>query len=95
MCARAGLVENANKTLASASEAAASVASAAESLPELKARVDSLLAQTDALLATYGARSEFNAQTLGTLRDLRDTARSISALARAIERDPTVLIRGR
>lgn len=90
-----GLVENANKTLASASEAADSVATAAQSLPELTARVDSLLAQTDALLSTYGARSEFNAQTLGTLRDLRETARSISALARAIERDPTVLIRGR
>lgn len=90
-----GLVENANATLASASSAADSLAAAAEALPDLTAQVDSLLSQTDALLSTYGARSEFNAQTLGALRDLRETARSVSSLARTIERDPSALIRGR
>ena len=90
-----GLVENANATMASASVAAESVATAAEALPDLTAQIDALIIQTDALLSTYGARSEFNSQTLGALRDLRETARSVSSLARTLERDPSALIRGR
>ncbi len=90
-----GLIANANSTLASTSAAAESVSDAVAVLPDLTARADALLAQTEALMTAYGARSEFNAQTLGALRELRDTARAVSSLARAIERDPAVLIRGR
>ncbi|MEM1161143.1 MAG: MlaD family protein [Pseudomonadota bacterium] len=90
-----GLIDNANATLASASAAADSVAQAAKALPGLSDQLDSILAQTETVLATYGQRSEFNAQTLGALRDLREAARSVSALARTLERDPSALIRGR
>jgi len=90
-----GLVANANATLASASAAADSVADAAKTLPDLTAEIDALLSQADAVMAAYGARSEFNSQTMGALRDLRETARAVSSLARALERDPSALIRGR
>lgn len=90
-----GVVESTNATLASAAQAADAVAAAAESLPALAARLDSVIAQSEALIDAYGGRSEFNAQTLATLRDLRDTARAVTALARTIERKPNALLIGR
>lgn len=90
-----GVVDNTNATLASAAQAADAVAAAAESLPLLAARLDDVIAQSEALIAAYGGRSEFNAQTLATLRDLRDTARAVTALARTIERKPNALLIGR
>lgn len=90
-----GVVDNANATLASAAEAADAVAAAAESLPALASRLEGVIAQSEALIAAYGGRSEFNAQTLATLRDLRDTARAVTALARTIERKPNALLIGR
>jgi paraquat-inducible protein B len=90
-----GVVDNTNATLASAAEAAEAVAAAADSLPELAARLDSVIAQSETLIAAYGGRSEFNAQTLATLRDLRDTARAVTSLARTIERKPNALLIGR
>jgi len=90
-----GAVDNANATLAAAAQAADAVAAAAESLPALAARLDGVVAQSEALIATYGGRSEFNAQTLAALRDLRETARAVTALARTIERKPNALLIGR
>lgn len=90
-----GAVENTNATLASAREAAAAVEKAAASLPELTARLEGLVTQGEALLTTYGGRSQFNAQALSLLSDLRATARSVTALARAIERKPNSLLIGR
>lgn len=90
-----GAAENTAATLASAREAADAVAAAAEALPGLAADLDALVARTDATLATYGGRSEFNAQTLGALQDLRETARAVTSLARTIERKPNALLIGR
>ncbi len=90
-----GTVENANQTLASARKAADSVAVAADSLPELAKRLQDVLAKADALVATYGARSDFNAQTLDVLREIQAAARSVARLAGAIERKPNSLLLGR
>lgn len=90
-----GVVENTNAALASAAQAADSIAAAAARLPELAQKLDALVAQSDALMATYGSRSEFNAQTLAALRELRDSARAVSSLARAIELKPNSLLIGR
>jgi len=90
-----GVVDNTNAALASAAEAADAVAEAAASLPALAARLEGVVAQSEALIAAYGGRSEFNAQTLATLRDLRDSARAVTALARTIERKPNALLIGR
>ncbi|MCX7646868.1 MAG: MlaD family protein [Rhodobacteraceae bacterium] len=90
-----GVVENANATMASARSAADAVAEAARGLPQLSARLEALVAQAEGLVGAYGARSDFNAETLAALREVRAAARAVSQLARAIERNPNSLILGR
>jgi paraquat-inducible protein B len=90
-----GAIENANATMASARSAADSVAAAVERLPDLSARLEQLVAQAEGLVAAYGARSDFNSETLAVLREVRAAARSVSQLARTIERNPNSLILGR
>lgn len=90
-----GAVENANATMASARDAADAVAEAAAGLPELSARLDRLVGQAEALIAAYGARSDFNDETLAALREVRSAARAVSQLARTIERNPNSLLLGR
>ncbi|MDX5401137.1 MAG: MlaD family protein [Rhodobacterales bacterium] len=88
-------VENMNQTLASTRAAADSVAEAVQTLPELSARLDRLVAQADGLIATYGGRSDFNAEAMDVLREFRATARAVTQLARTIERNPNSLLIGR
>ena len=90
-----GVVENLNATLQSASDAAGSVAASVEDLPQLTARLERLVAETEAAVSSYSARSDFNTQTLSALREVQSAARSISDLAKAIERSPNSLIFGR
>jgi paraquat-inducible protein B len=88
-------VENMNQTLASTRAAADSVAEAVENLPAVSARLERLVAQADGLIATYGGRSDFNAEAMDVLREFRDTARAVTQLARTIERNPNSLLIGR
>lgn len=90
-----GAVENVNATMASARDAADAVATATEGLPELSARLERLVRQAEGLIAAYGDRSDFNAETISALREVRAAARSVSQLARAIERNPNSLLIGR
>lgn len=90
-----GAVENANATMASARDAADAVAKATDGLPELSARLERLVRQAEGLIAAYGDRSDFNEETVATLREVRSAARSVSQLARAIERNPNSLLTGR
>lgn len=90
-----GAINNVNAALASANEAAQAIEQAAESLPALTARAQSLVAQTEAVLQTYGDRSRFNSETLAALRDIQEAADAVSALARAIQRNPNSLLTGR
>lgn len=90
-----GAVENVNETLASVQGASRSVQEAAANLPELARRIDTLVGRASALVAAYGDRSDFNADVRTAIRDFRDAARSIAALARAIERNPNSLLFGR
>ncbi len=90
-----GAVANANATFASIQSAAQAVEEAAASLPALAERLNGLVARAEATLGGYGADSRFNEQTLATLREVREAAEALSSLARAIERRPDSLIRGR
>ncbi len=90
-----GAVENVNAALASAADAARAIEEAAASLPALSARATALVAQTDAVVQSFGERSRFNAETLSTLRDIQEAADAVSALARAIQRNPNSLLTGR
>ena len=66
-----------------------------EDLPALTARLERLVAETEAVVRSYGSRSDFNVATLSALREVQNAAKSISELARAIERSPNSLIFGR
>ncbi|MGB3278661.1 MAG: MlaD family protein [Pseudorhodobacter sp.] len=90
-----GAIENTNATLASARDAADAVAKAAKNFPDVTAQLDSIMTKTDALIASYGAKSTFNSETLDLLRELKTAAKSVSQLARTIERNPNSLILGR
>ncbi|MGV8952944.1 MAG: paraquat-inducible protein B, partial [Cypionkella sp.] len=90
-----GAVTNANAALASAKDAANSVAKAADDLPQLTAELDGLVGKANALIAAYGAKSNFNDQTLQLLRDLQAAAKAATQLARTIERNPNSLLIGR
>jgi paraquat-inducible protein B len=90
-----GTVEGANETMASARAAADAVAEAAAGLPDLATRLEQLVTQAEGVIASYGARSDFNQETLAALREVRNAARSFAQLARTIERNPSSLILGR
>ncbi|MFZ3584238.1 intermembrane transport protein PqiB [Loktanella sp. DJP18] len=90
-----GAVENVNAALLSANNAAQAIEEAANSLPDLSRQTGALVTSTGELLSTYGDRSRFNAETLSTLRDIQEAADAVSALARAIQRNPSSLITGR
>ncbi|MGR3378253.1 MlaD family protein [Salipiger abyssi] len=90
-----GVVENANATLASASDAAAAIEEAAESLPSLSARIERLVGQAEVVVQSYGDNSSFNRETVSALREVREAAAALSKLARAIERNPNSLLFGR
>lgn len=90
-----GAVENVNALLASANAAARAVEDAVGTLPALSAQAGRLVTQSEAVIASYGDRSRFNAETLTTLREIQNAANAVSALARAIQRNPNSLITGR
>lgn len=90
-----GVVENVNATMESARKAAGSVEAATADLPAVIERLDAVLARADGLVAAYGARSDFNTETLAMLREIRAAARTVGQLARTIERNPNSLILGR
>ncbi|MCB2116480.1 MAG: MCE family protein [Rhodobacteraceae bacterium] len=90
-----GAVASLNETAASAREAAGSVAKATEGLPDLAARLEELVTRAGRLISAYGDRSDFNDETLAALREVRNAARSVSQLARAIERNPNSILMGR
>jgi paraquat-inducible protein B len=90
-----GAVTNTNAALASARSAADAVAAAAQDLPALSDKLSAVVNKVDALVATYGARSDFNAQTLDLLREVKTAARAVAQLAKTIERNPNSLLIGR
>ncbi len=90
-----GAAQNVNAALASARDAAQSVDQAAQGLPALTNRLDALITRADAAIAAYGSRSDFNAETLQMLREIRAAARSVSTLARTLERSPNSILFGR
>ncbi|MBL6426067.1 MAG: MCE family protein [Maritimibacter sp.] len=90
-----GAVENINATLASAGDAAEAVEEAAGSLPEIANRIDLLVNETRSVVASYGTNSNFNRETLNSLREIQNAAEALSKLARALERNPNSILFGR
>lgn len=90
-----GAVDNMNTALAAANDAARALQTALVDLPALTDRANQLLAQTEQVIASYGERSRFSTQAQTTLRDIQDAADAVTALARALQRNPNSLITGR
>ncbi len=90
-----GLIDNATATLASTERAADAVAEATRTLPDLVARLDQLASQASTTLDAYGAEGPLTRDAQAALREVRNAARSVSSLARTIERSPNSLLLGR
>lgn len=90
-----GLIDNANRTLASARNAADAVAEATADLPALVARIENALSQAQTTLAGYDATSAFSREAQEALRDIQRAAQSVDSLSRALERRPNSIILGR
>ncbi|MEL6679249.1 MAG: MCE family protein, partial [Pseudomonadota bacterium] len=92
---REGVVAELGSTLNSAGSAANALAIASNDLPRLVEEIAGLAEQAERTLATYGEGSPVNYEAVTAIRDIRDTARAVTALARSIERNPTAWLRGR
>ncbi|WP_099827023.1 MlaD family protein [Oceaniglobus indicus] len=90
-----GLIENANATLSATERAASEIARTTADLPALLSRMNRLLAEAETTVSGYRADGTLGSETKSTLRDIRDAAKSVSSLARAIERNPNSLLFGR
>ena len=90
-----GAIQSLNAALASANSAAQAVEDATIDLPALIERANALVLESQEVVDSYSMRSRFGAEALTTLQEIQDAADAISALARAIQRNPSSLIRGR
>lgn len=90
-----GAAQNVNAALSSARDAAQSVETAMAELPQITQQLEGLITKAEGLVAAYGARSEFNAETIQMLREIRAAARTVTSLARTLERSPNSILFGR
>lgn len=86
---------NLNSALQSASGAADEIARSVQQLPQLIQRLQVTASRADGVLSSYGDRSSFNNEVIGTLRELRRATEAFGSLARMIERNPRAFILGR
>lgn len=90
-----GAVANLNTALNSVSDAAEAVAVSTEELPALAARVRAVLDQANRTIAGFDQGQTLSRDAQTALRDISNAADALESLARTLERDPSVLIRGR
>jgi paraquat-inducible protein B len=90
-----GVVENTVATLDSARSAADTFAAAGGDLPGLIAEAQAVLARANTTLEGYSASGGLGRDARTALREVEAAASAVASLARAIERNPNSLIRGR
>jgi paraquat-inducible protein B len=90
-----GVVDNAVATLDSARSAADTLAEAGSDLPGLIAEARAVLTRANTTLEGYQASGGLGRDARTALREVEAAARAVASLARAIERNPDSLIRGR
>lgn len=84
-----------SSTLSSADDAARAVAAAAENLPEIARRLEAAAAAAQTTIAAYGPGSAIANEAVAALREIREAARAVDSLSRALERRPNSIILGR
>ncbi len=90
-----GAVENLNQTLASTRDAADAVAGSTGALPDLVNRMTRVLDQASATIRGYDQGDTISRDAQSALRDIKLAAEAVTSLARTLERNPSILIRGR
>lgn len=90
-----GAVANVNQTLASARDAADAVAGSTRDLPGLVERMTRVLDQASATIQGYDQGDTISRDAQSALRDIKLAAEAVTSLARTLERNPSLLIRGR
>lgn len=90
-----GVVDNAVAALDSARSAADTFAEAGGDLPGLIAEARGVLARANTTLEGYQAQGGVGRDARAALREVEAAAKAVASLARAIERNPNSLIRGR
>lgn len=90
-----GAVENLNQTLASTREAADAFAGSTRDLPEIIARMTRVLDEASATIRGYDQGDVISRDAQAALRDITRAAEAVTSLARTLERNPSILIRGR
>ncbi|NDK36607.1 MlaD family protein [Rhodovulum sulfidophilum] len=90
-----GVVGNANATLASARSAADDISTAARDLPDLLARAQRVLGQASSTIEGYDASRGMGREIDTALREIQRAAQAVTALSRALERNPNSILFGR
>ncbi|MBB05017.1 MlaD family protein [Pseudooceanicola sp.] len=90
-----GVVANVNATFDSARVAADTLADVARRLPAVLDQVRTVLTRTSGTIAGYDANSGIGRDLASALREVQRAAGAVSALARALERNPNSLLFGR
>ncbi|RVT86618.1 MCE family protein [Rhodobacteraceae bacterium CCMM004] len=90
-----GMVANANATFSATTRAADAIAEASDDLPGLVRRMNGLLGEAETVIRGFRADGPLGSDARSALRDIREAARSVNSLARAIERNPNSLLLGR
>lgn len=90
-----GAAESLSNTLASADTAFTALQSAAEQVPAIVTRLNSLVASLQGLAGDYDTDSTVYRELSAAITDISQAADAFRSLARAIERNPDSLIRGR
>ncbi|MBL3566531.1 paraquat-inducible protein B, partial [Rhodovulum sulfidophilum] len=90
-----GVVGNANATLASARSAADDISTAARDLPDLLARAQAVLGQASSTIEGYDASRGMGREIDTALREIQRAAQAVTALSRALERNPNSILFGR
>ena len=90
-----GAVDNVNATLTSARNAADAIASSTSELPALAERASKLMDEASATISGFNKGEALSRDARAALRDIQQAANALAALLRTLERDPSILIKGR
>ena len=90
-----GTIDNFNATMASFNEASLSFTQLSSTLQVLMPKLERVAANADSVLSSFDVGSELNYEAVTALREMRDAARAITALAASVERRPNSLILGK
>jgi len=92
---QSGTATNVNGALVSVAQAGQSFQELSQNLSVLIPKLTAVANSADSVLSTVDVGSELNYEAVTALREVRDAARAITALASTVERRPNSLLLGK